>query len=249
MLSNLAELKLPQLPHSNAFGLALHKDTPGLTRLGIRHYSLIGSSAAAVLTALRTHAQDNCVNPASTHGFDLKTDSSQVGSLRARSFNTALAGLLYKVLSCQMPKYIIDEFPDCRADLDGHGHWEFVGINPLFRFIRYPSQTGVLVAHYDAPYVASPDTRTLYSLLVYLSDCEKGATRFLLDPQSDLSEEKRIFQDWSRVGHADEVCASIPCKFGDVIIFPHRLLHDSEPNSTEKIVMRSDLVFKKVLSV
>jgi len=134
------------------------------------------------------------------------------------------------------------------SDWDGHCAWRPDGVNPLCRYIRYQCPQGQLVAHYDAPYVDTPARRSLWSLLVYLTDNEDGATRFLRDPQESLPFSRRDFRDQQSVGKDSDVLFATHPKAGDALLFEHRILHDSQPivRGADKLVLRTDLMFSKV---
>jgi hypothetical protein len=88
-------------------------------------------------------------------------------------------------------------------------------------------------------------------LVIYLTDNDHGATRFIRDPQSGKSMFDMDFSDWDRSGLDEEVLQRSPPKAGTGLYFPHRLLHDSEPlaaGDPEKIIIRTDILFEKVHS-
>lgn len=104
----------------------------------------------------------------------------------------------------------------------------------LLRFIRYES-TGVLLPHRDLSFKYNNHKQTLQSVVIYLT---KGTTRFLKDVPGG---------DWSRSSTSDEVDFAVEANPGDILIFDHELLHESENNNLEKIIIRSDLVYEKLI--
>lgn len=171
----------------------------------------------------------------------------QVGNYRLSNYNEALADVLWRRLNTFLPVIrIMDEFTP--TDHEGHSMWRPVGVSPLFRFIRY-KEGGQLVAHYDATYKESDTRRTLMSMVIYLTNNEQGATRFLKDPQAGKPMQEMDFADWDRAGNEDEVILRSNPRIGDAIIFDHRMLHDGEPlgeDDPEKIIIRTDIMFEKV---
>ena len=173
----------------------------------------------------------------------------EVGSYRLSNFNPQFAALLFKHLQDNgmftAPRKL--SFAS-KTDWDGHELWEPIGINPLFRYIRYDSR-GKLVVHYDAPYIESEDVRSLVTMIMYLTTNSNGATRFVRDPQTFTPVDQMDFSDWDRNATPDEVALKINPRAGDAVFFDHRMLHDSEPlieGDPEKIIIRSDVMFRKV---
>jgi hypothetical protein len=171
----------------------------------------------------------------------------KVGSYRLSTMNNALAELLWSRLERHIPNVrIMDECTP--TDHEGHYAWKAVGVSPLFRFIRY-KRDGQLVGHYDATYKESDTRRTLMSVVIYLTPNERGATRFLIDPQAGRPMELMDFSDWDRAGNLNEILFRVAPEIGHALVFDHRLLHDSEPlgeDDPEKIIIRTDIMFEKV---
>lgn len=174
-------------------------------------------------------------------------EGDKIGSLRASAYSPDVARELFERIKPHLPETV--NFGGVPTDTEGHSLWKPVGVNPLLRFIRYPDQ-GTLVVHYDAPYIESGDRRTLLTLVIYLKrdpETEGGRTRFIVDPQYDLPLEERDLSDWSRNARQDEVRLAVEPPMGGAIIFPHRLLHDSEDvTGGEKWILRTDIEFERV---
>jgi hypothetical protein len=175
----------------------------------------------------------------------------KIGNYRLSNYNEELADLLWKRIRLFLPT--VRTMEACTpTDHDGHARWRPVGVNPLFRFIRY-DDGGQLVAHYDAAYEESTDRRTLMSVVIYQTTNASGATRFLKDPQAGKPMSDMDFSDWDRVGTEDEILLRNQPTIGDAIIFDHRLLHDGEYykpgnflSDKEKVIIRTDIMFEKV---
>jgi NAD+ synthetase len=188
--------------------------------------------------------------PANVHGmrgsFDPAKDKT--GSWRASSYSTQLSNILWRRLEGLLP--MIEHIPDgTSADAHDCMVWRACGVSPLFRFIKYASD-GTLVAHYDAPFDFGDGRRTLKSMIVYLTEGQAaGATRFVRDTQQNILAPQRDYADWTRCAQDNEVIASFAPGPGSALIFNHRILHDSAPtkSTAEKIVMRADIVYEKVL--
>lgn len=171
-----------------------------------------------------------------------------IGSWRASSFQEEYARVLFERIRPFIPA--VRHFDEtAKTDWDHHEQWEPVGINPLLRFIKY-TDGGLLVPHYDAPYVASDEERTLMSFVVYLDDdpnIEGGAVRFLHDPQSDVRLEDRNLADLTEPAAEADVMIALHPAPGSALSFDHRVLHESQlvTGSGQKTIIRTDIVYRK----
>ena len=91
-----------------------------------------------------------------------------------------------------------------------------ISIAKLFRFIKY-NEKSILLEHLDESFKLSKNKKTLKSVVIYLTD---GITNF---------EGK-----------------DIEAKAGDILIFPHEILHSSH-SGQNKMVIRTDLVYEELL--
>lgn len=176
--------------------------------------------------------------------YDEYQDGDQIGSFRGTIFTPEIAKALFERL-----KGVYPEDRDFKASLnsdhDSHSDWEFIGINPLFRFIKY-LDGGELVPHYDAPFIQDEDQRTLVTMVIYLTNNHSGQTRFINDPQSNLPVSKRDLSDWKIKPKNEDILFTIYPEKGKIALFDHRIIHDCEPlNHEEKTIIRTDLMFKK----
>lgn len=178
-------------------------------------------------------------------GFDPRRDVT--GSLRATSFAPRVAALLWERLAGRVPmlRTMADDTP---TDWEGSRVWRPVGVNPLLRFIKY-ERGGLLVPHHDAPYEAPDGTRTLMSVLVYLTEASGGATRLLIDPQRNRPLAERDHADWPSPEPSDSprvLFGALP-RAGSALILDHRVLHDADVLEGEqpKLVLRTDILFRR----
>jgi hypothetical protein len=174
------------------------------------------------------------------------TDGDEIGSYRLSLFEKRLSLILWNRIKYLLP--IRREFTESSlTDWDGHSDWVPVGINPLFRFIRYTDK-GLLVPHYDGSYVEDEDTRSLSSLVIYLEGNDIcGATRFIKDNQEGNPVSEWDFSDWPREATQEEVIKKIYGDSGNAILFDHWILHDSEKMiEGRKTIIRTDIMYKKL---
>lgn len=137
--------------------------------------------------------------------------------------------------------------------------WVPVGINPLFRIINYVNN-GQLVAHYDYPHVDKllSDKRTvksLFSLVMYIDTNEGDGTTFYEDDENfivdeswnyDMVKKYQILEDRTVAQTKELTKKMILGKTGDICIFPHFMLHGSEP-SKNKMIIRTDIMFEQIV--
>lgn len=167
------------------------------------------------------------------------------GSLRKSWYLKDLATLLYARLAPLIPR-ILPNYETTRIH-GNHEIWSFTGVNPLLRFIRY-FENHFLVAHYDDTYEFHSFKKTLQSLIIYLEN-SNSQTRFLDDPQKNLPEKLRHYDDWETVGDSKLVLKSFKSVAGEALIFDHRILHDAiqdntSKNTQRKTILRTDLIYE-----
>ena len=171
--------------------------------------------------------------PTSITGMTENYDGGKVWSRRATIVSQEAADSI----ALSIPKQIFSD-----GDMmDSTGEWEYAGVSPVFRFIHY-SDGGYLIPHYDAPYVYNDNKMTMLSLVMYITP---GKTRFLEDDQSDVPVHLRDFADKGE-DYPITPISTVHGQPGDAIVFPHRRLHDSAPVDGEKMIIRTDVIFRKV---
>jgi NAD+ synthetase len=205
------------------------KDTP---IHGVTHFRTALSTAE--ILAWRAWAMSSPWARADQHGrAQREPAASTPGSWRKTTMNPLISRVLYERLCVAgLPPFATNSVNE---DLTGGGLvWSRVGLNNVWRWIRY-DKGDALVPHYDDTFQYTSHTRTLMSVLIYLTD---GATRFLTEPRQQHS-----FEDLPHLWDGDGTV--VHAKAGDVLVFDHRLLHDSPIVSSEKLVIRTDVVFSK----
>ncbi|MEM9072250.1 MAG: 2OG-Fe(II) oxygenase [Myxococcota bacterium] len=97
--------------------------------------------------------------------------------------------------------------------------WDAVSLNERLRFYRY-TEGQQFRWHRDGAFRRSPEEVSLFTVLIYLSEAEGGATRF----------------------HTDAVTPTP----GRVLIFWHPTLHQGDPVlGGHKYVLRTDIMFRR----
>jgi NAD+ synthetase len=179
---------------------------------------------------------------------DYEKGHDPIGSYRATAFSEDFSKAIWSRISPHLSqlKFIDDMTP---TDGEDHSIWRAVGVSPVLRLIYYTGG-GSLIPHYDSPYQYHAGKKTLMSVVIYLSETQEdvgGATRFILDGQRNLPFSERVFCDWNRFANESEVLEQIRPVLGSILVFNHRLLHDSEAIKAggEKLIIRTDIIFER----
>lgn len=127
----------------------------------------------------------------------------------------------------------------------GNQYHKFVQVSKYFRWMRY-YRNGQHFPHYDSDWVFPHDVNraTLYTLIVYWTDCQSGELAFCTD---DRINHYNI--DWSKQATSDQIYKKIKPKKGTIVLFPHSLCHsvlEFTDINTSRIITRGDLIFDKV---
>jgi NAD+ synthetase len=180
--------------------------------------------------------------------FPSNKQTGMLGSFRSSFYSPSLANAIWRRISPLMN--IVRQFDShSSTDFDDHMLWRAVGVSPLFRGIKYENG-GYLIPHYDSSYSYSRTTKTLMSVVIYLTEQQRdtgGQTRFILDPQRYLPRTERSYRDSMTPVKACDILFSVNGLQGSAIIFDHRIRHDSSVLTSKhaKIILRTDIVFEQ----
>ena len=136
------------------------------------------------------------------------------------------------------------------------GTWELSSVNPAMRINKY-NEGEYFAPHKDAQYAPSGDERSLFSLLIYLTDnYEKGETKFYFPkilPKSNI-KGLTIKEEINAYGGLENgyECVTLKPKKGYAVLFTHNLLHEAtapeisnDPDITQCFVLRSDVIVER----
>jgi hypothetical protein len=136
------------------------------------------------------------------------------------------------------------------------GKWQMSGVNAAMRLNRY-NQGEYFSPHKDAQYAPSGDKRSLFSLLIYLTDnYEGGETKFYFPKVSPKSNIKGLtikeeIEAYGGLSHGYD-CVTIKPKKGYAVLFTHNLLHEAVPpeaidqlQMTQRLVLRTDVLVER----
>ena len=132
------------------------------------------------------------------------------------------------------------------------GQWTAVGVNPVLLFSRY-TPGGHFSPHTDGNTVVDFNTRSLYSVIVYLNTCSDGSggTTLFVPPtgvgntppgdafSTDEAHRLRWPSEWA-VGTA-------PAQEGAVLVFQQEVPHEGVPvgPGQTKYIIRTDIMFQR----
>jgi len=133
---------------------------------------------------------------------------------------------------------ITKESPKHERDIEGE--WYPCGVNPHWLFSRYING-GHFSPHTDGNTILDFNTRTMHTMLCYLSASDDGHTRIFDDKQ--MCEPFTLIDGKLR-GNPEHVIASVAPRVGRILIFYHRLMHEGNP-AVEKYIIRTDCVYER----
>lgn len=221
---------------------------PILSPMPYLQYTLSEDVCNLLMATLNTFGQDQFY-PVSTSGKQ-EAETLGKGSVRLTNYDVSFAQYLTEELSAYVPAQLhLNPHTPCDWESQnplGYNVWNFMGISPLFRYMKYTKDSWH-VPHYDASHYNKEDPllRTLYSGVLYLTNNKSGATAFVNDKQGRIPFKDRNKDDWTRQAEYSEVNNwSLPSK-GKIIIFPHGACHSVFPllEDEERIIVRFDLFY------
>ncbi|KAJ1634602.1 hypothetical protein T492DRAFT_972124 [Pavlovales sp. CCMP2436] len=140
------------------------------------------------------------------------------------------------------PIAITPDSPRFERDLEGI--WEPVGLNEQLLFARY-GPGGHFAPHVDGQTELDFDTRSLFSVIIYLNSCILGgATRMLRGEQGEATERA---EDGRLVARPEAVGQVVEPLCGRALVFYQAALHDGEPvgQGAAKFIIRTDIVYRR----
>jgi hypothetical protein len=132
--------------------------------------------------------------------------------------------------------------PHWQRDLDGT--WDAVGVNPCSLIGRYVGG-GHFAPHTDGYTIVDFNERSLYSVIVYLNDCDEGgATRLQRDEQL---QDMRRTEAGAFTGSADYLIHSVRPELGAALVFYQTIVHEGEPvgPASRKYFIRTDIMYRR----
>ena len=184
-----------------------------------------------------------------------KKDDAQARAFRSAytvegSF-PALANELWKRISSAMPlptKHYSPEMvgADELFERDMEGTWLPDSLSDNLLFARY-LEGGHFAPHVDGSTIVDLNTRSLYTVLIYLNDCYGGGeTHVLVGEQCDVLTKDE--PSGKICGNGRNCIGSIVPREGSAVVFAYHVLHEgaSVLPGHKKYIIRGDVLYRRV---
>ena len=143
------------------------------------------------------------------------------------------------------PEITIEE--DETHGAGARGRWVARGVNEHLLFNRY-SGRGHFSPHTDGATIEDFNTRSFYSVLVYLNDCARGGETSMFAPPSDFEPSKFVRDEDDRYRWPDEwIADAAPCARGTALVFRQDIPHEGAPvgEGAVKFIIRTDVMYAR----
>ncbi len=118
---------------------------------------------------------------------------------------------------CKLPNFVFQKDPSISMDHYNTQHWYYDNILPEWKATKRNS--GKLQAHFDSVYIKSLNEKSLFTIIIYLSDTD-----------GDLNIEQ----------------TKITPKMGRAVVFDLKYLHEAQPNTNgTKYFIRSKIMYHR----
>jgi len=127
------------------------------------------------------------------------------------------------------------------------GAWRARGVNDHLLFNKYDS-TGHFSPHTDGATVVDFNTRSLYSVLVYLNDCDDGGETSMFAPPEEAARNKFVLDGDNRYRWpAEWIVDAAPVCAGTALIFRQEIPHEGAPVGVgrTKLLIRTDVMYER----
>jgi len=166
-------------------------------------------------------------------------------TVEARS--NALARELWRRLSAYVPEieHIDDEHPLNAPGVSGT--WRAIGVNADALFAKY-TEGGHFSPHTDGATVVDFNTRSLYSVLIYLNDCDDGGETVMYAPPVGAERNLFVKDDRERYRWPKEWIADVvKCVAGNALVFRQEIPHEGAPvgRGRVKTLLRTDVMYER----
>lgn len=161
--------------------------------------------------------------------------------------STTIADELWRRLRAHVEEEVIVDASHPLAEPGTEGKWVACGVNDHLLFNRYDA-SGHFSPHTDGATIRDFNCRSLYSVLVYLNDCERGGETSLFVPPSDAAPNKFILDDLNRYRWPKEwIVDAAPVERGSVLVFRQDIPHEGAPvgEGHLKRIIRTDVMYRR----
>ncbi len=210
----------------------IEQDEPKVVRTDFRDFLISKNQTIFQLDNLLTALEVDILNRSAENlGFESIAKEYPRGyrdCTRVVAMSKFLGDLIWKRI---IPIFQKSDLNNVTPSYKGsEGKWIATSVNPCFRFSKY-SGHGKFSRHKDGGYDISTEHRSIFSLIVYLSqDFDGGQTKFYsFDPESQ--------------------CVTVQPRIGRAIIFNHDIEHEGlEVHGGTKLIFRTDVMFHRIES-
>ena len=162
-----------------------------------------------------------------------------------------LAELVHARCSHLWPARVDIEEDQARAERDILGAWYPVGVNATLLFARYRAG-GHFSPHTDGYNVTDFNHRSLYSLLLYLNDCEGGGATKIggrrEEGNEDCESDKLRPDESGRFRYPESAwLCQAECRAGEAVAFFQDRVHEGQPVAEKavKYIIRTDIMYER----
>jgi len=127
------------------------------------------------------------------------------------------------------------------------GRWVAKGVNSHLLFNRY-SGSGHFSPHTDGATIEDFNTRSFYSVLVYLNDCAEGGETSMFAPPEGVERSKFLVDERARFRWPEEwIVDAAPCARGTALVFRQDIPHEGAPvgEGATKLLIRTDVMYAR----
>lgn len=132
------------------------------------------------------------------------------------------------------------------------GKWEPAGINNCLRLSKYIGPSNGFKYHFDSQYCYNFDTRSIFSLVIYLNDNFKDGQTILYQHPNPINVGGLTVDEEIKLNGGIDAYEKliIEPNIGKCLIFPHNTLHASN-NIVDgtKIIIRTDIIYERTIAV
>ena len=161
----------------------------------------------------------------------------------------ALCAALWERMRAHVPARVEITPKQSRYERDLEGCWEAAGLNAHLLINRYASG-GHFAPHADGSTIVDFNTRSLYTVLIYLNDVRQGgATQLLSDEQREATTVDG--DTGARLASQASVVHAVAPVAGRTLVYWHEVMHAGEPvgDGCVKYCIRSDVMYRRTPAV
>jgi hypothetical protein len=129
------------------------------------------------------------------------------------------------------------------------GIWIPIKINECYRLNIYNAPSIGFSPHYDGQYTESFNTKSIFTMIIYLNDEYEGGDTILYDKENKIDISGLTIDEEIKINNGINTYKQTIIKpaVGKCLIFPHNTIHASDKIiKGKKIIVKTDIVFECV---